>query len=144
MDWYTSSQLGFLASLAILTIVFYRRFLAGTSPPAPTPPTTSHTPADSSKTYRIRSVPVDWDKDRLRSYLEEHDNYAGPVIKSLTLEVHGRSKTGTVTLRNGQQLPKLLQRSQSTSTYNLELPLDDEFLGVTTLFAPPSEDHQVE
>lgn len=103
----------------------------------------------------MRGVPLDWDAERVRSFLAEHYTSANPVIKSLAPEIHGRSGSGTVVFLNAASLPDALQPGLS---WRIPLPkpetnqpardeyltLDDDFHGITTLFTPPPDDHKVE
>jgi len=53
-------------------------------------------PVDRPKrgfTFRVRGVPLDWDTDKLKSLLVDQVGSAGPIISSLALEIHGRSRT---------------------------------------------------
>lgn len=97
-------------------------------------------------TFRIRGVPNDWDKDKLWSFLIERDSPAGPEVKSLAKEFHGRSQTATVSFRNTCQLP--LRISLPAESGQMERPrnvtLDHDFLGITSLFIPRQQDHKVE
>lgn len=103
-------------------------------------------------TFRVRGIPLDWDADRLQSVLKEHDDAAVPVVRSLALEIHGRSLSATV---NFEHLPSSLQVLARGDTWDIplhnklaarpeSLSLDADFYGMTTLFAPPMEHHKVE
>ncbi|KAF3065402.1 Ankyrin repeat domain-containing protein 50 [Trichoderma lentiforme] len=106
------------------------------------------------RAFRVRGVPHDWTRDRLRSFLEEN-GYTRPAVQSLTKEVHGRSQTATVTF---QSVPNQLQERladpakgiglyvPSSDQHNRprSLMLDTAFLGVTTLYTPSLQDHKVD
>ncbi|KAK0627856.1 hypothetical protein B0T14DRAFT_423330, partial [Immersiella caudata] len=105
-------------------------------------------------TFRVRGVPADWDIIRLKSLLAHQFDSAGPTISSLALEIHGRSRTATVSFRS---VPPPLRTSPTAGSWLVPLPstpnlhtgpqslsLDDGFFGVTTLFAPPLEHHKVD
>lgn len=105
-------------------------------------------PRKATDTFRVRGVPLEWDNDRLRSFLTDQTNSAGPCIWSLTREVKGVTQTATVTFRG---VPPSLQtinacklRLPGESTRPRFITLDDGFLGLTTLYSPPLEDHKVE
>jgi len=98
----------------------------------------------------VRGVPIDWDADRLQSYIAEQHASANPTIGSLCNEIDGRSLTATVSFRSP---PDSLRTAQSgrilPATGNQFAPqrgikLDDGFLGITTLFSPVPEDHKIE
>jgi len=101
-------------------------------------------------TFRLCGVPLDWDEERLRDLLAREYG-AGVDIKSLAVEIHGRSRTATVAF---QTVPEHMRTAKSPCLIPLPLTssavpsqalsVDDGFLGITTLYAPPSEDHQVE
>ncbi len=73
----------------------------------------------------------------------------------LAVEVHGRSQVATASFQN---IPKPLQAVQTGHPWRVVLPassenrsarsqyivLDGGFLGITTLYAPPPEDHKFE
>ncbi|KAK4080934.1 hypothetical protein Trihar35433_2039 [Trichoderma harzianum] len=106
------------------------------------------------RTFRVRGAPYDWNRDRLGSFLTEN-GYVNPVIHSLTNEIHGRSQTATVTF---QDVPNQLQErladpakgiglyvpSSDQHSRPRSLMLDTAFLGVTTLYVPPPQDHKVD
>lgn len=105
-------------------------------------------------TFRLCGVPLDWEEERLRALLaRQYGSAAGADIKSLAVEIHGRSRTATLAfqtiphqMRTAQapwQIPLPLASSWSTAP-SQALSLDDGFLGITTLYAPPSQDHKVE
>ncbi len=104
-------------------------------------------PPKRGLTFRVRGVPIDWDIDRLKSFLADQDDSAGPIVPSLALEIHGRSRTATVAFQN---VPRPLQTSPIGRSWQIPHPeapglsLDDDFFGITTLFAPPPQDHKVE
>lgn len=52
------------------------------------------------RTFRVCGVPLDWDAGSLRTFLAVHENPADAIVKSLAHEIHGRSKTATVTFEN--------------------------------------------
>ncbi|KIL84887.1 hypothetical protein FAVG1_11757 [Fusarium avenaceum] len=105
--------------------------------------------------FRVRGVPLNWDADRLRSFLAEREGSTGVIVKSLAHEMHGRSRTATVTFHT---VPFRLQTLQTGQTWSILLPkpceyqygrdqylaLDDGFLGITTLFTPPADNHKVD
>jgi len=113
----------------------------------------------SGRTFRIQGIPLNWDAKQVRTFLANHedlqleDGVSDPIIESLAEEVHGRSRTGTVSFRS---LPPKLQKNHqwklilsSSSTGSRParaqaLSLDDEFLGITTLYSPSLEDHKIE
>jgi hypothetical protein len=115
--------------------------------------TSNQHPQKRGWTFRVRGVPHDWDRDRLRSSLTEQGS-ASPVVQSLASEIHGRSQTATVSFLN---VPSQLWNLPAGRTWDIPLPvpsdqlsgsrglaLDDGFLGITTLYAPPPPDHKVE
>lgn len=104
----------------------------------------STTPTPKSLTYRIRGVPVDWDSPRLLSYLSEHVNNLSPVVKSLAKEIHGGSGTGTATFVGQPRREIALQESVNQTAQSKYLSFDKDFLGITTLYAPPVDDHELE
>lgn len=97
-------------------------------------------------TFRVRGVPNDWDGDKLESFLIERDSPARPVVKSLAKEFHGRSQTATVSFRNTFQLPLRISLPTPYGQFGelQKLTLDHDFLGITSLFAPPHQNHNIE
>jgi hypothetical protein len=100
--------------------------------------------------FRLRGVPIDWadDEGELQSFLEKVDATSLPKVKSLAREIDGSSCTATVTFRNvptqfrhGRPVPSPVEAPAAGARY---LTLDDDFHGITTLFAPPPDDHTVE
>ncbi|KAH6971767.1 hypothetical protein BKA56DRAFT_494822 [Ilyonectria sp. MPI-CAGE-AT-0026] len=112
-------------------------------------------PPKYSKTFRVRGVPLDWDSNKLQHFLEEDDSSSHPLVKSLAIEIGGRSSTATVTFQN---LPVRLQTPQTGHSWRIALPktshtqpvrvqylmFDLDFLGITTLYTPALEDHKVD
>ncbi|XXH04158.1 Peptide chain release factor 1, mitochondrial [Hypoxylon texense] len=97
------------------------------------------------RTFRVRGVPCDWNRDSLQSFLAEQDDAGEPAVKSLAKEIHGRSQTATVSFRGTPRRLQINLPPHPTRPAEPQiLTLDDAFLGVTTLFAPPEEDHNVD
>jgi protein SERAC1 len=113
----------------------------------------------SGRTFRIQGIPLNWNAEQVRTFLANHEDLqleggaSDPIIESLAEEVHRRSRMGTVSFRS---LPPKLQRNHqwklilssssigSRSARAQSLSLDDEFLGITTLYSPSLEDHIIE
>lgn len=134
---------GLLAVITFLSALLYRRFPIA-SRPASTTTLLVDTKVSDTRTYRIQGVPIAWDRDQLQSFLADYDGCHDPITRSLALEAHGRSQTGTVTFRNGTQPPLMLRQGLQLCDNTQNLMLDDSFLGLTTLFTPSPEDHQIE
>jgi hypothetical protein len=103
-------------------------------------------------TFRIRRVPLDWSWKRLRGHLEQHDPSSNPVIKSFALEIDLLSYTATVVFTNP---PLVTQQTnpwkipldgsfETPSSDDGHLSIDNDFLGITTLFLPKPKDHKLE
>lgn len=123
------------AIIVVVTFVVTHRSLSIKS--SRQDPATSTKPAAKPLTYRIRGIPVDWDWPRLQSYLSEHASKFSPAVKSFATEIHGGSCTGTATFLG--EPPQHIQVAQ-----NKYLTLDKDFLGITTLYTPPVDDHELE
>lgn len=105
--------------------------------------------------FRIRGVPLSWQKDQLQAYLEHQEPDSRPLVKSLANEVDGYFKTATVSFQSplpsekiskawNIPLPEPDNDDDDLSVSALPLRVDGAFLGITTLFAPTVEDHEVE
>ena len=107
--------------------------------PAETPTSTRRT----RLTFRVRGVPLDWDKSRLQAFLAplgDPPNF-GLTIGSLATEFHGRSLTATVAFQAGGSWGVPLPDSCRSKP---EIALDHQFLGITTLYTPSEDHHKVE
>lgn len=91
----------------------------------------------STKTFRISGVPNGWDKEKLRSFMGNH--FQSVLIQSLAPRIDGGSGQATAIL--GGEVHKIIP--DGTSTIG-DLRWDTDFYGMTTLFAPPREDHKLE
>ncbi|KAK0649643.1 hypothetical protein B0T16DRAFT_428330 [Cercophora newfieldiana] len=100
------------------------------------------------RTFRLRGVPLDWSVDDVRSFLEKNHRSSVPIIRSLAHEIDGQSKTSTITFEGTVSLPTSMWYLPLPKLFETqparEVPLDDNFYGITTLFAPPLEDHEVD
>ncbi|PON24619.1 hypothetical protein TGAM01_v206549 [Trichoderma gamsii] len=105
------------------------------------------------KTFRVRGVPHGWSRDDLQSFLKQKAS-SEPEIGSLALEVHRRTQTATLTFQDDSsqlqdiltvkklEIPPQLLHKQSTRAASLVF--DCDFGGITTLYAPCLQDHQVD
>ncbi|KFA66966.1 hypothetical protein S40285_09524, partial [Stachybotrys chlorohalonatus IBT 40285] len=111
-------------------------------------------PTPAQVAFRVRGVPLDWDEKQLLDLLAARYESAGPNIRSLANEIHGRSRTATVAFQNtplelqtllaGDSRKIRLPTAPNQSTRPQSLALDHGFLGITTLYAPPSQEHKVD
>lgn len=105
------------------------------------PPDTSN----AAKTFRARGLPLDWDTARLTSFLTEQLKSDDFTVHSLAQEFHGRTSTGTVHFSKRPSTHRILLPSKVNQPTNREsIVLDDNFHGITTLYAPPREDHKLD
>ena len=100
------------------------------------------------RTYRVQEVPLKCGKTDLEQFLNRGQGGNRFKVKSLALEYHDRYRTATVDALDGAELPTDIDIPSGTSWAcdEDEIPLqtDDNFHGLTTLFAPPEEEHKVE
>ncbi|KAM4062561.1 tetratricopeptide repeat domain-containing protein [Hirsutella rhossiliensis] len=137
MGLVDASHVFLLLLVATLSIFLVRNRLL------PGPARNEGKPAKYDKTFRVRGVPREWDLARLRSFLEERDSHL--TVKSLAREIHGRSSSGTVTCRDTPTVLLIpLDLTNSSGARLQVLTLDDDFVGMTTLFAPPDKDHRID
>ena len=119
---------------------------------------TTHPPANNQRpqpgegwTFRVRGIPPGWDVDRLCTFLADQDDFACLSVRSLAVEVHGRWQTATAACQNTHSLLQTAGRARRIPLPAVPNPpspacltLDDDFLGLTTLYTPPSEHHKIE
>ena len=103
-----------------------------------------------NKTIRVRGVPQNWDAGQLQSFFRERAGLESLVVRSLALEINDQSATATV---NFEVSPSIVQAGQA---FKIALPkvghnvrpgslkLDIDFFGITTLFRPSEEYHEIE
>ncbi|KAK7419112.1 hypothetical protein QQZ08_010982 [Neonectria magnoliae] len=150
-----AGQFSLLAIVAIFTLLTCRWILGGCAPQASKSSLSDSEPRKDGRTFCVRGVPLGWDEERLQSFLVNYESSADPIVKSLADEIHGRSRTATVTfqniplplqaLRTGQAWSIVLPKpSEDHSTRSQYLALDDGFLGITTLYTPPPDSHRVD
>ncbi|KAK3347214.1 hypothetical protein B0T25DRAFT_297089 [Lasiosphaeria hispida] len=54
--------------------------------------TSQHHHPNNERTFRVRSVPSDWDNGQLQPFLARQDGAHVPIVRSLAVEIHGRSR----------------------------------------------------
>jgi hypothetical protein len=105
-----------------------------------------------SNTFRVSGVPTGWNHAQLQSFLASQTSVTNVVIKSLAHEANDDYQTATITFQN------LSLQLQNARSWNIPLPeasdaqfagdrnlsIEKDFLGLTTLFAPPPSDHKIE
>lgn len=100
------------------------------------------------RTYRIKEVPLKCGKNDLEQLLNQGTDVKLFKVKSLAMEHHGRYQTATVDALDGAGLPADIdippEISWACDVEEIPLQADDKFNGLTTLFAPPEEEHKVE
>lgn len=99
-----------------------------------------------ARTYRIRGIPLGWNANRLRTFLAESYRTEPQLIGSLACEIHGVSQTATVSFPDDLKLPHSQIRLPTSSQLSRPqvVTIDDDFLGITTLYSPPTENHKIE
>ncbi|KAJ1325265.1 protein SERAC1 [Microdochium nivale] len=98
--------------------------------------------ASGSKiTWRVRGLDLCCNDACLRQLLDAQPGLCGVRIQSRAIEHHGRSQTATVSLVDGATPLQSLGSCQDHGDPDEKLLPDDQFLGFTTLFMPPKEDH---
>lgn len=143
MDTIILIQTVFIGILVVFMLMGYRYRRAISLSHQPPSKTTSGVRPDT--VYRIRRVPTEWSEGDLRASLKEQFRGSSFTIGSLAVEYHERSKTATVNCRKGTALPLSLRlRITGADTEAVDVGVDSDFHGITTLYAPPSEDHLVE
>jgi hypothetical protein len=109
-----------------------------------------HHPLKAGRTFRVHGVPLEWEKDDLQVFLAKWDTTAVPTVRSLAKEIDGGSGTATVIFQNAPRQPQpgrawqIPLPASNQSTRPQTLTLDDGFLGITTLHAPPLRNHKVD
>ncbi|KAL7936536.1 hypothetical protein V8C35DRAFT_295770 [Trichoderma chlorosporum] len=103
------------------------------------------------KTYRVNGIPLDWDREKLRSFLMHSEHLADTVVvESLAHEANLETKTATVTLTNSSlqhssgRSRQILIPQEMDVLFNRHLSIEKEFLGMTTLYEPLSKDHKID
>ncbi|EJP62285.1 nacht and ankyrin domain containing protein [Beauveria bassiana ARSEF 2860] len=107
--------------------------LSSTTPPANPFPTT----------WQIKSVPNEWDKYRLESFLKTSLR-CDVSVQSLAPSIDGRHGQATATIAAEAKLTSPRYISKIEDLGSESLTLRTEFEGMTTLFAPPPEDHKLD
>ncbi|KKP01442.1 hypothetical protein THAR02_06438 [Trichoderma harzianum] len=103
-------------------------------------------------TYRVSGVPLDWDREKLQTFLICKNLAEEMVIKSLVHEANIESQTATVTLTNSfsQNWPgrsrqfSLSDEYDDNFLFDRSISIEKDFLGLTTLYEPPAPYHKID
>ena len=115
---------------------------------APSQPST----ASSSRTFRVRGIPLEASASDVESALNQYfastenqlnGDEPNLYIKSLSADTRGRSQVATISLRT---LPTNLTSGHEWTWSHLGQPwtVDDHFYGLTVLYSPPAGNHTFE
>lgn len=118
-------QAGTLCVVAVITSLLLW-FYMGRPPAEPPKKARSY-----RRTYRVEGVDESWDETKFKAHLEGQ-GLKNPIVQSFANEAGSNTKTATIVM------------DSNAPTKKLDFKLDKDFFGVTTLYAPPPEDHQVE
>ena len=86
-------------------------------------------------TYRVLDIPLEWEEEDCEGCI-----YPFKLV-SLAVEYHGQSQTATMEYTEDDTS---LIGPIDDPVLEVILHGDRDFSGITTLFCPPEEDHQVE
>ncbi|PTB68134.1 hypothetical protein BBK36DRAFT_1114998 [Trichoderma citrinoviride] len=137
----------------LLTIVTYHFVLQRLTPSTVKPKGAQKSSVVHNLTYRVMGVPIDWDRERLRLFLTAETNLESLSIKSLAREANTDFQTATATLgdapshlRNIQSWQIRIPKAPNAQPFGEQqwLVVERDFLGITTLYAPPPDDHKVD
>lgn len=95
-------------------------------------------------TYRVQGIPIGWEEDDLRKAVTDHFATSSAVaIGALSKAVDNRQKVGTISF---EDLPPQLRVIARDKHYRIfpSLQLDQGFLGLSVLYAPPAQEHEIE
>ncbi|VUC29568.1 unnamed protein product [Clonostachys rosea] len=150
-------QISALATIAIFTVFIWCWVLGGharlkikDAPMNKETPVSKKLPKDCD-TFRVVGAPDDWDPKQLGTFLAGRKS-SMPIVKSLAREIHNRSQTATVTFQDLLLSPESRQSasillpkpSDDRLSGNQYLILDKAFLGITTLYTPPTNAHKID
>ncbi|KAM3431903.1 hypothetical protein NHJ13734_007093 [Beauveria thailandica] len=94
-------------------------------------------------TWQIKSVPKEWDKNRLESVLRA-SLHCDVSVQSLAPSIDGRHGQATATVAAEAKLKSPRYISNERGLGSESLTLRTEFEGMTTLFTPPPEEHKLD
>ncbi|KAL7811186.1 hypothetical protein V8C44DRAFT_330904 [Trichoderma aethiopicum] len=143
---------GILVFVAILTIATCHLVSERLTRSTVKPKETEEPTVAPNLTFRVSGVPIDWDRERLRVSLTAETNIKDVSIKSLAHEANTDFQTATATLGNAPSTLRNVQNWQIRipETPNAQtagpqwLVVERDFLGITTLYAPPPDDHKID
>lgn len=139
----TPSQWSILVTVTVASYcwLFYARARVSRKQPSPT--------SNSKRfrqTHRVRGVPLTWDISRLQAFLASQRSFGDALVYSLATELQGNSRSATAFLGGSKTSGQIHVQNDvmDKPSRPVTLSLDQEFLGITTLFAPGDDDHKLE
>lgn len=98
-------------------------------------------------TFRVMGIPASWDRQQIYSFLQNQESITNVSIESLASDEHGGSQVATVTFGNAvfQHGPSWsIPIPSESNSRKLYLTIDKDFHGMTALYVPPLQHHQIE
>lgn len=99
-------------------------------------------------------MPLGWDRERLQAFLTSDEQKLADVVfvASLAREADTKSQTATVTFENvdlsrwpgGTYECSLPHEVSDKALFDQFISIEKDFIGLTTLYEPPSGDHKIE
>ncbi|KAH6956169.1 hypothetical protein DER45DRAFT_585031 [Fusarium avenaceum] len=88
--------------------------------------------------HRFRGIPLAWDSSRLQAFLASQKGFGDALVYSLATELQGNSRSATALLGESKTSSHIHIKNDVTDKPSrpVTLSLDQELLGITTLFAP--------
>lgn len=88
MDLSDIGQVLLLAVFACFTLATYLLLPVGRARSTTHPARRNQESLKDGRTFRVRGVPLSWNAEQVRSFLEGHHCSATTVVKSLATEIH--------------------------------------------------------
>lgn len=140
------NSLGLFQLIAALVAALYV-FLMARRPRKGTQP---HKSPSKKVTYRVQGIPIGWDEDDLRKAITNHFATSSAIaIDAFSKAVDNRQRVCTISFNNLPPALRAIARDEHYPTLDplhplYPLHLDQGFLGLSVLYAPPAQEHEIE